>query len=135
MAMACSSSSNGGPPEHVSQDGSFGFDGDGWVRDTTTSNDVWRKGDAKIVLELGTSTFADSRTWAESDVLDGVPILLQPTAIGSSGAYWFGWHADDGLDVYEWYFIGGGHRIHAEMSAATLSQADAEASLSTVRPL
>ena len=136
ISIGCSSSSS--PPQHVSQDGSFGFDGDGWARDTSTASDVWIKGNLSLVLrDPSTNKSTDARTWAEADLAAlGEPATFGPTPLRSTGAYWYGWTPTfDAKNVYEYFFVDGAHHISVEAAGPALSQSDAESLLATVRPL
>jgi hypothetical protein len=141
LAVACSSTASA--PKNVSTDGKYAFDGDGWTH-MTSSSEYWTKGSLKLVgSDEGSVTSSNAEEWAKDDYdllvsggPSGPPSLLAPTKLGSSGGYWFGWYfKEDGVNVYESFFMNGKQHVNVEISGPALSETDAAAVLSTVQIL
>jgi hypothetical protein len=143
-SFACSSS-DGGPPNNVAPDGSYGFDGTGWTYDDNGIEPRWNKGDLRLFVVPSTEARPDVAAWAQTEYASVVtpppPLtpevsLFTPTPLPGTSAYWYGFHSNEAsVESYESFWSQGAEAYRVEINGATLSRGDAEATLATFRIL
>lgn len=134
----------GGAPAHVADDGSYGFDGDGWAPAPANTDGVeeWTKAGTNWVL-FATVTkpvpAATALAWAEDELAiaqmnpDVPPPTFQPEPFPTGVGAWVGF-ACQGAG-FQYYRVDDDAAIRVTLYGEGLTRDDAVAVLATVRTL